>query len=109
MILDVHELTSYADCLVVMNGNSTRQVRAISDNVVSALKAQGDQPLGVEGGDNATWMLIDANDVIVHVFEPDTRELFDIEGLWLDAPRVSLDLLRPMVVEADLQVPPRTA
>jgi nicotinate-nucleotide adenylyltransferase len=109
VVLDIHTLTSYADCLVIVGGNSNRQVRAISENVVTALKAHGDQPLGVEGGDEASWMLIDANDVIVHVFGPDTRELFDIEGLWVDAPRVSLDLPEAMIAAADLQVPPRTA
>lgn len=109
VILDVRELTSYTDCLIVMSGNSTRQVRAIVDHVVRTLKAHGDRPLGVEGGDLATWMLIDANDVIVHVFEPDTREIFDIEGLWTDAPRISLDLPEPMISETSLQVPPRTA
>jgi ribosome-associated protein len=106
VVLDVRELTSYTDHLIVMSGNSTRQVRAIADHVVRALKAHGDRPLGVEGGDLATWMLIDANDVIVHVFEPETRELFDIEGLWTDAPRIFLDLPKPMISETGLQVPP---
>ncbi len=90
--LDVRSLTSYTDCVVVVSGNSQRQLRAISQGVVKALKAVGDAPLGVEGGGDATWMLIDANDVIVHVFQPETREMFDIEGLWVDAPRVALDL-----------------
>jgi nicotinate-nucleotide adenylyltransferase len=92
VILDIHKLTSYADCLVIMSGSSRRQVRAIVDQVVKALKANGDIPLGVEGGEEATWMLIDSNDVIVHVFDPDARELFDLEGLWGDAPRIALDL-----------------
>lgn len=88
--LDVRNLTSYTDCVVVVTGNSNRQLKAISENIVTALKHAGDPPLGVEGGSDATWMLIDANDVVVHVFEPDSRELFDIEGLWTDAPRVEL-------------------
>ncbi|MCH7600766.1 MAG: ribosome silencing factor [Myxococcales bacterium] len=100
VILDVHELTSYADCLVIMSGNSNRQVRSIVDQVVKALKADGDIPLGVEGGDNATWMLIDSNDVIVHVFDPDARELFDLEALWGDAPRITLDMPELTPVEA---------
>lgn len=103
VILDVHELTSYADCLVIMSGNSNRQVRSIVDQVVKALKADGDIPLGVEGGDNATWMLIDSNDVIVHVFDPDARELFDLEGLWGDAPRITLDMPELTPVEAAQQ------
>jgi len=92
VVLDVGKLTSYADTLVILSGNSTRQVRAISSHVVKALKALDEHPLGVEGADSATWMLIDANDTIVHVFDPETRELFDIEGLWSDAPRIELDL-----------------
>ncbi len=90
--LYVRELTSYTDCVLVLSGNSQRQLRAISDSIVKTLKAAGDAPLGVEGGSDTTWMLIDANDVIVHVFQPDSRELFDIEGLWEDAPRIALDV-----------------
>ena len=92
VLLDVSALTSYADTLIVMTGNSSRQVRAISSHIVKSLKAEHDHPLGVEGGDTATWILIDANDTIVHVFDPDTRQLYDIEGLWSDAPRIELDL-----------------
>jgi len=95
LALDVRELTSYTDYVLVMTGNSQRQLRSICEHIVKALKADDDAPLGVEGGDDASWMLIDANDVVVHVFQPDTRELFDIEGLWEDAPRVALDLPGP--------------
>jgi ribosome-associated protein len=90
--LDVSRLTSYTETLVVLSGNSTRQVRAISGHVVKALKADYDHPLGVEGGDVASWILIDANDTIIHIFDPETREQFDIEGLWNDAPRIELEL-----------------
>ena len=107
--LDVRALTSYTDCVVVLTGNSNRQLRAISESVVKALKSSGDYPLGVEGGGDSTWMLIDANDVIVHVFEPDTRELFDIEGLWTDAPRIELDLPDTLKAEGSAEVPPRIA
>lgn len=92
VVMDVHALTSYTDCVVVVTGNSNRQIRSIADNVSRALKDFGDRPLGIEGGSDSNWMLIDANDVIVHVFEPDSRQLFDIEGLWTDAPRVAIDL-----------------
>jgi ribosome-associated protein len=109
VILDVHKLTSYADCLVVLSGGSNRQVRAIVTQVVKALKANGDMPLGVEGGDDASWMLIDANDVIVHVFDPDTRELYDLEGLWGDAPRITLDLPEHPTAQPAAQLPPSIA
>lgn len=88
--LAIGELTSYADCLVVMNGNSGRQVAAISDSIVKCLKARGEGPLGVEGLKEANWVLIDADDVIVHVFDPETREHFNLEGLWSDAPAIAL-------------------
>jgi ribosome-associated protein len=107
--LDVRALTSYTDCVVVLTGNSNRQLRAISEGIVKALKAGGDYPLGVEGGSDSTWMLIDANDVIVHVFEPDSRELFDIEGLWTDAPRLELDLPDTVQPEGNAEAPPRIA
>ena len=58
VILDIHKLTSYADCLVIMSGSSRRQVRAIVDQVVKALKANGDIPLGVEGGEIMSMMQI---------------------------------------------------
>lgn len=106
VLLDVRELTSYTDCVIVVSGNSQRQLRAITDNVVKHLKAVGDGPLGVEGGSDATWMLIDANDVIVHVFQPESRDMFDIEGLWEDAPRIALDPARP---EHRSPIPPRSA
>ena len=105
VVLNVRTLTSYTDCVVVVTGNSNRQLRAICDNIVTALKHMGDQPLGVEGGNDSTWMLIDANDVVVHVFDPETRELFDIEGLWTDAPRIELDLPGMEASTQEAQVP----
>jgi ribosome-associated protein len=90
--LDVRKLTSYTDCVVVVTGNSNRQLLAMSQNIVTALKHTGDQPLGTEGSKETSWILIDANDVVVHLFEPDSRELFDIEGLWGDAPRVEVKI-----------------
>ncbi len=90
--LDVHELTSYTDTLVLLTGGSGRQVRAISDNIVKRLKELGDSPLGIEGTEEGRWVLIDANDIIVHVFEHEAREQFNLEGLWSDAPRIDLPL-----------------
>jgi nicotinate-nucleotide adenylyltransferase len=107
--MNVSSLTSYTDCVVVVTGNSNRQLKSICENIVTALKHTGDQPLGVEGGNDSSWMLIDANDVIVHVFEPDTRELFDIEGLWTDAPRIELDIPGAAESAQEVQVPSPTA
>ncbi|MBW2272224.1 MAG: ribosome silencing factor [Deltaproteobacteria bacterium] len=92
LALDMRELTSYADTFILLTGNSDRQVRAIADNVSQKLKRAGEQPLGVEGLDEARWVLIDANDVIVHIFVSDLRGHFGLERLWSDAAEIELDL-----------------
>jgi len=90
--LDMRTLTSYADSFIVLTGRSDRQVRSITESIVQALKQQGEPPLGVEGLDDGNWVLIDCNDAIVHVFDPETREQYDLERLWRDAPRLDLEI-----------------
>jgi len=85
LALSVGELTSFADTFLLVSGTSDRQVRAIADAVVEAAKASGDAPLGIEGHDEGHWVLIDLNDVIVHVFLEEVREHYDLERLWGDA------------------------
>ena len=85
LALSVGELTSFADTFLLASGSSDRQVRAIADAVVEAAKAAGDAPLGVEGYDEGHWVLIDLNDVIVHVFLEEVRQHYDLERLWADA------------------------
>jgi ribosome-associated protein len=92
IVLDMRTLTSYADTFVILTGRSDRQVRAIADAIVHTLKSHDEQPLGVEGLDDGNWVLIDCNDAIVHVFDPETRLQFDLERLWRDAPRLDLGL-----------------
>jgi ribosome-associated protein len=90
--LDVRELSSFADAFVVCTGRSDRQVRAIAEAIEKAVKAAGVPPLGVEGQTEGRWVLIDLDDVIVHVFQPEARAYYDIERLWSDAPRIALGL-----------------
>jgi ribosome-associated protein len=92
VVLDMRTLTSYADTFVILTGRSDRQVRSIADSILEKLKAQGEAPLGVEGLDDGNWVLIDCNDAIVHVFDPETREQYDLERLWRDAPRIDLGI-----------------
>ena len=92
IVLDMRKLTAYADTFIILSGRSDRQVRSIADAVMHALKSNGEQPLGVEGLDDGNWVLIDCNDAIVHVFDPETRERYDLERLWRDAPRLDLAL-----------------
>jgi ribosome-associated protein len=91
--LDVREQTSFADVFVIATGRSDRQVRAIADSIEQAAKAAGAPPLGIEGATEGRWVLIDLDDVIVHVFTPETREHYDIERLWRDAERMNLPAL----------------
>jgi len=92
IVLDMRMLTSYADSFVILTGRSDRQVRSISESIVHVLKEQGEPPLGVEGLDDGNWVLIDCNDAIVHVFDPETRGQYDLERLWRDAPRFDLEI-----------------
>jgi len=91
VVLDMRKLTAYADTFIILSGRSDRQVRSIAEAIVRALKASGEQPLGVEGLEDGNWVLIDCNDAIVHVFDPETRERYDLERLWRDAPRLDLE------------------
>jgi len=93
--LDVRELSSFADVFVVATGRSDRQLRAIADSIEKAMKQVGVVPLGIEGYAEGNWVLIDLDDVIVHVFVPEAREHYDIERLWGDAGRMALPAHAP--------------
>ena len=90
--VDVSQLSSFSDAFVVLTGRSTRQVSAIADGIARALKNAGVRPIGVEGIDEGVWVLIDANDVIVHVFDPEARVRYDLERLWADGEEIDLGL-----------------
>lgn len=89
-IIDVTGKVDYADFLVLMSGTSDRHVSAIAQNVESELAQQGTRSLALEGLPLARWVLIDFVDVVVHVFQAEWRELYDLDGLWMDAARVEL-------------------
>jgi ribosome-associated protein len=87
-ILDVAGKVDYADFLVIMSGRSDRHVASLASGIEEALRAKGTRPVAVEGLPHASWVLIDFGDVVVHIFQGETRQLYDIEGLWLDARRL---------------------
>jgi len=87
-ILDMRELVYYADYFVICSGTSTQHVDAIAKNVEKELSRLGHKPSGIEGRQSALWVLIDFGDIVVHVFEQETRQYYQLEKLWLDAPRI---------------------
>lgn len=87
-LLDVRELTSYTSFLLLVTGRSARQVAAVADHVTETLRRHGRRPLGVEGAGSAEWLLIDYGDFLVHVFQPEARLKYDLDGFWRDAPRL---------------------
>jgi ribosome-associated protein len=90
IVIDLRELSSYTDFLVICSGGSDRQLDAVADGVEAAMKEAGHGTVGFEGNRGGKWMLIDFGDVVLHVFHQDERAYYDLEGLWADAPRVTL-------------------
>jgi ribosome-associated protein len=87
-ILDVAGKVDYADFLVVMTGRSDRHTQALAQGIEEALRKKGVRPVALEGLHHGAWVLMDFGDVVVHVFQDEARQLYDIEGLWLDARRL---------------------
>ena len=80
--IDLRDKTSIADTMVVTSGRSHRHVGSIADRVVEDLRKAGAKNLKVEGMPNCDWVLIDAGDVIVHVFRPEVRDFYNLEKMW---------------------------
>ncbi|WP_436705759.1 ribosome silencing factor [Lactiplantibacillus plantarum] len=88
--LDVAEVSLMADYFVILSADSKRQVQAIADNIVDFVRKDGSDVKSVEGRTAGEWVLIDAGDVIVHVFQKDARAHYNLEKLWSDAPIVDV-------------------
>ncbi len=81
-VLDVTGRSSVTDIMVIATGNTTRQVKSLSNNVLKETKEKGIRPIGVEGEQSADWILIDLGDVVVHIMTPDIRDFYNLEKLW---------------------------
>ena len=90
VLLDVEKLTSFTDYFLIASGNSSRQVQAISRRLSKEMRKNGFKVYGVEGEQEGHWILMDYGDLVIHIFFQSDREFYDLEGLWIDAPRVDL-------------------
>lgn len=88
VLFDVGGLTSFTDYFLIVAGGSTRQVQAITRHLVRSMRNSGLHALGVEGEQEGQWVLVDFGDLVVHVFYEPVRSFYDLEGLWVEAPRV---------------------
>ncbi len=90
VILELGELTYVAEYFVICSGDSTTQVKTIAEHIELELARKGVRPSGREGFSHGHWVLLDYGDVIVHVFETETRQYYSLEKLWMDARTIDL-------------------
>lgn len=88
--IDIRELTTIGDYFLLVTGTSSPHVKALAEEVEDTLSKEGIEPRRIEGAQSATWILMDYQDVILHVFTKETREFYNMERLWADAPRMDL-------------------
>lgn len=88
--VDIHELTTIGDYFILVTGTSSPHVKALAEEVEDTLAKEGLEPRRIEGAQSATWILMDYQDVILHIFTKETRDFYNMERLWSDAPRLDL-------------------
>jgi len=88
--LDVRGLTAYTDTIIIITATSARQVTAIAEHIYMEMKKEKIMPLGTEGIKEGKWALLDFSDVLVHVFDRESSDFYNLEGLWIDAPKIDI-------------------
>jgi ribosome-associated protein len=88
--IDVTDLTSYTDTLLIIEGSSKRQVTSIAQHLIKHLKTLEIKTIGMEGVKEGDWALLDYGDIIIHIFGSQEKDFYDLEGLWADAPKIDL-------------------
>jgi ribosome-associated protein len=88
VVLDMRKLTPMYDYFVITTGTSRRQTHTIADEIEKAMAEQGESKLSIEGYDTGKWIVLDYGDVVVHVFDPQCRDYYELEELWAEAPRL---------------------
>lgn len=88
-ILELKKVSSLTDYFLICSGRSDRQVQAIAQSIEEKMDGQGVRPLGEEGRREGRWILMDYDDVVIHIFYDQIRLYYDLEGLWIEAPRIT--------------------
>jgi len=91
VLFKVAALTSITDYFLIASGTSSRQVQAIAQHLQRRMKEEGFTTFGKEGEKDGHWILLDYSDVVIHLFYQPIREFYDLEGLWVEAPRIEID------------------
>ena len=99
--INVSELTSYTDVVIIVEAASRRQVTSLAEHMIKMLKAQNINAIGIEGTKEGEWALLDYGDTVIHIFGSETRALYDLEGFWSDAPRIDLSEFESLVEMED--------
>lgn len=89
-VLDLREVTSFADFFVICSGSNPKQIQAIAEEIGQQLERRGEYPISVEGFSNAEWILADYGDYLIHVFSPKARMFYELERLWRHARVVAI-------------------
>jgi ribosome-associated protein len=92
LILDVRGLATFTDYCVIMNGKSTRHVQALAEAIETAVRSKRVKASSAEGLAEGLWVLLDFDDVIVHIFYHEQRKFYNLEGLWSEAKRVAIEV-----------------
>jgi ribosome-associated protein len=87
-ILELKKASSLTDYFLICSGRSDRQVQAIAESIEEKMSEKGARPLGEEGMREGKWVLMDYDDVVIHIFYDPVRRHYDLEGLWIEAPRI---------------------
>ncbi len=88
LVMDMRGLTPLYDFFILATGNSRRQMHTIAEEIDAALRGEGEKRLSIEGYEASRWIVQDYGDIVVHVFDPDTRSYYALEDLWADAPHL---------------------
>ena len=88
VLLDMRGLVKWVDYMVLVTGTSRRQIVSIADEIEKVLKEMGDKKIGTEGYQLGAWVVLDFEDILIHVFDDEKRHYYELENLWADAPRI---------------------